>query len=308
MSDIMKTDFYISNNRGTPLNCVGVISKLNGSNDFYYSYGSPQSFFFDEDKTITSITIEIRSTDLTVPPAISPYSSVIFQLVRQAPQPINPLPSIPQRQEQYTANFLQWWKTQGQAMAKKQPRNIALLLSQMSAVGMLNMDDQSEILNDLQEQLAGGGPAPPQNAEDAMDEILFRPGDVDLPQREADPAPGELVAPVPIALNPQALQALEEGASMELPPELGVVRDRLVEDRLNQEWLAFQQAQGTVQQQQAIQEFSAKAQAESGLGSSIHGSQAGPGASERSRSELASRRSEMADVPEEEEEEEEGLE
>lgn len=312
MSDIMKTDFYISNNRGTPLNCVGVISKLNGSNDFYYSYGSPQSFFFDEDKTITSVTIEIRSTDLTVPPAISPYSSVIFQLVRANPQPIMPLPSIPSRQEGFTANFLQWWKAQGRAMAQKQPRNIPLLLSQMAAVGLLDMSDQSEILNDLQQQMAGGGAAPPQNPADLMDEILFRRGDVDLPEREADPAPGELVTPVPIALNPQALQSLEAGARMELPAELGVVRDRLVEDQVNQQWLAYQAAQTQLQAQIALEQFNKNAQSESGLGSSLHGSQAGPGASQQSASDLSSRRSEMASLPEEEEEkekeEEEGLE
>ena len=88
MSDLIETDFNISANKGTALNCLGVISKLNAEGDFFFQYQAPQSFFATKDKLISSITTELRTPTLGVPQALSPYSSVIYQITRYAPTPI----------------------------------------------------------------------------------------------------------------------------------------------------------------------------------------------------------------------------
>jgi len=98
MSDLIETDFNISVNKGTGLNCLGVISKLNAEGDFFFQYQAPQSFFATKDKLISSITTELRTPTLGVPQALSPYSSVIYQITRYAPTPIKP--SLPVWAEQ----------------------------------------------------------------------------------------------------------------------------------------------------------------------------------------------------------------
>ncbi len=101
MSDIVKTDFNISANYGSKLNCVGIISKLNAEQDFYFQYQAPQSFYAKKDTIISSITTEIRTPSLSVPPALSPYSSVIYQIVRYSPRPTTLTPPIWFQQQQY---------------------------------------------------------------------------------------------------------------------------------------------------------------------------------------------------------------
>tara|TARA_R110002074_G_scaffold33690_4_gene93618 strand:+ start:5057 stop:9787 length:4731 start_codon:yes stop_codon:yes gene_type:complete len=88
MSDIIETDFNISVNKGTGLNCLGVMSKLNAEGDFFFQYQAPQSFFATKDKLISSITTELRTPTLGIPQALSPYSSVIYQISRYTPTPI----------------------------------------------------------------------------------------------------------------------------------------------------------------------------------------------------------------------------
>ena len=94
MSDLIETDFNISANKGSGLNCLGVISKLNAEGDFFFQYQAPQSFFATKDKLISSITTELRTPTLGVPQALSPYSSVIYQISRYAPTPIQVAPPV----------------------------------------------------------------------------------------------------------------------------------------------------------------------------------------------------------------------
>ena len=88
MSDLIDTNFNISKNHGSGLNCMGLISKANAEQDFYFQYQAPQSFYASKDTTITSITTELRTPNLGIPPALSPYSSVIYQITRYAPRPV----------------------------------------------------------------------------------------------------------------------------------------------------------------------------------------------------------------------------
>ena len=94
MSDIIETDFNISANKGSGLNCLGVMSKLNAEGDFFFQYQAPQSFFATKDRLISSITTELRTPTLGVPQALSPYSSVIYQISRYAPTAIQVAPPV----------------------------------------------------------------------------------------------------------------------------------------------------------------------------------------------------------------------
>ena len=88
MSDLIKSDFHVSANQGANLNCLGVISKANAEQDFYFQYQAPQSFYATKDEIISSITTEVRTPSLGVPSALSPYSSIIYQITRYEPIPI----------------------------------------------------------------------------------------------------------------------------------------------------------------------------------------------------------------------------
>ena len=88
MSDLIKSDFHVSANQGANLNCLGVISKANAEQDFYFQYQAPQSFYATKDEIVSSITTEIRTPSLGVPSALSPYSSIIYQITRYEPIPI----------------------------------------------------------------------------------------------------------------------------------------------------------------------------------------------------------------------------
>ena len=86
MSDIIKTNFFVSKGGGE-VNVLGTLSKLNSAGDFVFQYQAPQVFYAKEDRLLTSITTEIRTPSLEVPVALSPYSSVLYQIVRYNPQP-----------------------------------------------------------------------------------------------------------------------------------------------------------------------------------------------------------------------------
>lgn len=86
MSDIIKTNFFVSKG-GCEVNVLGTLSKLNSAGDFVFQYQAPQVFYAKEDRLLTSITTEIRTPSLGIPVALSPYSSVLYQIVRYNPQP-----------------------------------------------------------------------------------------------------------------------------------------------------------------------------------------------------------------------------
>jgi len=86
MSDIIKTNFFVSKGGGE-VNVLGTLSKLNSAGDFVFQYQAPQVFYAKEDRLLTSITTEIRTPSLGIPVALSPYSSVLYQIVRYNPQP-----------------------------------------------------------------------------------------------------------------------------------------------------------------------------------------------------------------------------
>ena len=194
MTDLINTNFYISNNRGTKLNCVGLVSKLNGSNDFYFSYGSPQSFFFKEDKTITSIQIEIRTPDLLTPPAISPYSSVIFEIVRENTAPLPDMPSVDQQQMEFAYNLAQFLKAQPQE--KPIPQN--QIISELAQTAFTRVPDQAEIIEALQaEAEAIGQPVAQRTLRERMEDLVF-PTTLPEVEVERELEPFSVAPPIPV--------------------------------------------------------------------------------------------------------------
>ena len=148
MSDIVETEFYISANKGGNTNCVGIISKLNAEGDFYYQYQAPQSFYIKKDKLITSVMIDIRKPDLTTPNAISPYSSILFQITRYQPLPQSiPQPIWTQQQEFYANlnNSLQQIIQQNKPVKNTPQRTrLAEIMNQVSSAILQTQTEETE--------------------------------------------------------------------------------------------------------------------------------------------------------------------
>jgi len=95
MSDIIdKHEFIGSANNGSPLNCIGILSKNYENSDFYFSFQSPVEFYIKQDRTITSIKTEIMTPQLTNPSGLDTNSSIIYTIVRQNNVPEPDVPPI----------------------------------------------------------------------------------------------------------------------------------------------------------------------------------------------------------------------
>tara|TARA_R110002074_G_scaffold86965_3_gene192261 strand:+ start:8615 stop:15619 length:7005 start_codon:yes stop_codon:yes gene_type:complete len=93
MSDLIdKHEFMGSANDGSPLKCIGILSKNYENNDFYFSFQSPVEFYVKQDRTITSIKTEIVAPDLSDPIGLDLNSSIIYTI--QRPETI-PEPDVP---------------------------------------------------------------------------------------------------------------------------------------------------------------------------------------------------------------------
>ena len=96
MSDIIdKNEFIGSANDGSPLKCIGILSKNYENNDFFFSFQSPVEFYVKQDRTITSIKTEIKTPSLTDPIGLDYNSSIIYTIVRPENIPEPDVPPIP---------------------------------------------------------------------------------------------------------------------------------------------------------------------------------------------------------------------
>lgn len=93
LSDLIdKHEFYGSANDGSPLKCLGILSKNYENNDFFFSFQSPVEFYIKQDRTITSIRTEIKTPSLKDPIGLDYNSSIIYTINR--PETI-PEPDVP---------------------------------------------------------------------------------------------------------------------------------------------------------------------------------------------------------------------
>tara|TARA_Y100000310_G_scaffold176261_1_gene176404 strand:+ start:9153 stop:12962 length:3810 start_codon:yes stop_codon:yes gene_type:complete len=98
LSNLISDGSYITSST-SKANICGVVSKLNASLDYFYSYVSPVSFMCRKDRIITSIEIDIVNSELAVPSLVDENSVVIFQITEPV-QPSIIYPSILQEQEE----------------------------------------------------------------------------------------------------------------------------------------------------------------------------------------------------------------
>ena len=90
MSDLIdRHEFLGSINNGSPLKCLGLLSKNYENNDFFFSFQSPVQFYVKQDRTVTSIKTEILTPSLTDPIGLDFNSSVIYTIIREnsVPEP-----------------------------------------------------------------------------------------------------------------------------------------------------------------------------------------------------------------------------
>ena len=103
MSNIVESDFFISNGYGSSENIIGILSKLNVGGDYIFQYQAPQTFYAKQDRILTKITTTIMTPKMTIPLALDPFSSVIYQITRYEPQPtkVNPFPLWYEQQQKW---------------------------------------------------------------------------------------------------------------------------------------------------------------------------------------------------------------
>jgi len=167
MSDLVSTDFNVSANGGSSLNCVGVISKLNAEQDFYFQYQAPQSFYATKDTLISSITTEIRTPSLGIPPALSPYSSIIYQIVRYSPTPVISQPPVWYQQEQFYAQMNTLLNTINQQQEKT---------------------SNKDRFNDIMEEIADAVVKPKGNNSSLIESIIRNYDELNLKQFKNNPS------------------------------------------------------------------------------------------------------------------------
>ena len=90
-----RSEFYGTNGN---IACMGLLSKNYQNSDFFFGFQSPITYYIQKDRTINSITTTLLNPDLSTPQNISPYSSVIYEVMRMDTNP--PPPSVPLGQEQ----------------------------------------------------------------------------------------------------------------------------------------------------------------------------------------------------------------
>lgn len=167
LSDLVETNFYSSKNGGMPINCVGIINKLNSDNDFYFSYSSPQRFYITKDRVVSSITTSIRNVDYSSPALISDYSSVIYQIDRYNPIPSTIPMSIPENQEIYFDNLT----------------NLVDNVLKES-----DLPDDAKVVEEVLEQLYIGG-LPTQNTQQIVNDVIQTGTEIKAQEAVSAPAP-----------------------------------------------------------------------------------------------------------------------
>lgn len=99
LSDIVdETEGYITyNNLRLPI--VGIVSKLNAAQDFYFGYSSPLTFYVRKTRNVSTIKVKILTATLKEPSLINNNSSIIFQIINNNDTPSIDYGSLFQQQQ-----------------------------------------------------------------------------------------------------------------------------------------------------------------------------------------------------------------
>lgn len=141
-----RSEFYGTNGN---VACMGLLSKNYQNSDFFFGFQSPITYYVQKDRTINSITTTLLNPDLSIPQNISPYSSVIYEVMRQntLPQP----PSLPLYQEQ----SLDWELEQQVKLQQMRPKPLFEILEDI-------VDDVIHPLQEEPEQILFEGQEEPE--------------------------------------------------------------------------------------------------------------------------------------------------
>jgi hypothetical protein len=119
-SIVDRSEFYGTNGN---IACMGLLSKNYQNSDFFFGFQSPITYYIQKDRTINSITTTLLNPDLSTPQNISPYSSVIYEVMRQDTTPLPP--SVPLSQEQ----TIDWTIEQQVKMQQMKVENLGMIIN-----------------------------------------------------------------------------------------------------------------------------------------------------------------------------------
>ena len=155
LSDIVDTNFYISNQYGSSENIIGVLSKLNVGGDYIYQYQAPQTFYVKKDRVLSSIKTTILTPKMKIPVALDPFSSVIYQITRFEPVPdqVQPTPLWLEQEQKWAGimNFINAMSHQMHPKTQTQAQRIQEIISEVANVVTQPINNQAV----LQERILG---------------------------------------------------------------------------------------------------------------------------------------------------------
>lgn len=139
-------NFYTTSNKGDrDLECIGIISKLNVAQDFYYNYQNPSLFFAKNDFLLSKITSRILLPNKQIPTTLGENSSVIYTITRNSPQPVTIDPPIQEFQADMFNTMIQT-DIPNQLQVSKNPQIQMEFLVGQIANAVLTPDDNSSVI------------------------------------------------------------------------------------------------------------------------------------------------------------------
>ena len=142
--------FYISNNNGSVIPAIAIVSKTYVSGDFYTTFQSPIRFYCKKNQILTKIKVQIRNSSMGVPSNLGANSSVIFSINRFSPTIQNPPLDIGSQQAvDYAVMDSQ------KAIRQKNPTALSTLgdISQLVNDILRPNDNQADYLGALQQRI-----------------------------------------------------------------------------------------------------------------------------------------------------------
>lgn len=150
-------NFYTTKNKGSiDPEAISVISKLNVSQDYYFAYQSPITFYAKSDFILSTITTKILTPQKTVPKNLGDASSVIYSITRYNPLPLTIQPTLTQVQDTYVNNMIQMEKMKDQMTNQQEHQSelqkINSLIESISESVLTPDDNQASIITGVLQQ------------------------------------------------------------------------------------------------------------------------------------------------------------
>ena len=150
-------NFYTTKNKGSiDPEAISVVSKLNVSQDYYFAYQSPITFYAKSDFILSNITTRVLTPQKTVPKNLGDASSVIYSITRYNPEPLTVKPTITQIQDTYFQNMIRMEKMKDQMTNQTQHQSelqkVNSLIESISESVLTPDDNQASIITGVLQQ------------------------------------------------------------------------------------------------------------------------------------------------------------